>query len=119
MPSMHVGWALLIAFNARGTWARLGFSLFALVTCLATVGSGEHYAIDAVVALPFAVAVQVLYRACRRQKPRSRREDSGSGRKIERSGPVSSDCLLPIAYCLPADDGPSANISCCRRAMAL
>jgi hypothetical protein len=102
MPSMHVGWALLIALNARGKWARLGFLLFALVTCLATVGSGEHYAIDAVVAVPFAVAVQALYRVCRRQKPRSkkqevrsRKEATGSGRKIERSGPVSSYCLLP------------------------
>ena len=75
MPSMHVGWALLIAFNARGTWTRLGFSLFALVTCLATVGSGEHYTIDAVVAVPFAVAVQVLYRVCRRQKPRSKKQE--------------------------------------------
>ncbi len=68
MPSLHVTWALLIWFNckplprlARG----LAFALV-LVTIFDTLGTGEHYFIDLVVAFPFAVAVQAL---CTRSLP--------------------------------------------------
>jgi hypothetical protein len=68
MPSLHVTWALLIWFNCKplGRLAR-ALSLALLVTTLFdTLGTGEHYFIDLVVAFPFAVAIQAL---CTRSLP--------------------------------------------------
>ena len=62
MPSLHVTWALLIWFNCK-PFSRLVRRLalaFVLITLFDTLGTGEHYLIDLVVAFPFAVAVQAL-----------------------------------------------------------
>jgi PAP2 superfamily len=62
MPSLHMTWALLIWLNCKpfSRFARaLAFALV-LTTVLDTLGTGEHYLVDLVVALPFAVAVQAL-----------------------------------------------------------
>ena len=62
MPSLHVTWALLIWFNCK-PFSRLARALafaFVLTTVFDTMGTGEHYFIDLVVAFPFAVAVQAL-----------------------------------------------------------
>ncbi len=62
MPSLHVTWALLIWLNCKPL-SRLTRSLafaFLLTTILDTLGTGEHYLIDLVVAFPFAVAMQAL-----------------------------------------------------------
>ena len=58
MPSLHMAWAMALWFGARelSPLARSGFALVALGTALATLGLGEHYLIDLVVALPFALA---------------------------------------------------------------
>jgi hypothetical protein len=62
MPSLHMAWALLIWFNCK-SFSRpvraLAF-LLVLTTIFDTLGTGEHYFIDLVVAFPFAVAVQAL-----------------------------------------------------------
>jgi hypothetical protein len=60
MPSVHFACALLIWWNAAGLargwrWLAAGF---VAMTFLATLGFGEHYFVDLVVALPFAVAMQ-------------------------------------------------------------
>jgi hypothetical protein len=63
MPSLHMAWALLLWFNCR-TFSRAarGFALaYVVLTFLATLGTGEHYFIDLVVALPFSIAVQALW----------------------------------------------------------
>jgi hypothetical protein len=68
MPSLHVTWALLIWFNCR-PFSRVARALaLALVvaTLCDTLGTGEHYFIDLVVALPFAIFVQAL---CSRSLP--------------------------------------------------
>lgn len=59
MPSLHVTWALLIAFASieLATLVRAFGALYALATVVATLGLREHYLIDLVVAVPFAVAV--------------------------------------------------------------
>jgi hypothetical protein len=60
MPSVHFACALLIWWNAAGLargWRWLA-AAFVAITLLATLGFGEHYLVDLVVALPFAVAVQ-------------------------------------------------------------
>ena len=60
MPSMHLSWALLIALNARATCLRVFLWIFAALTALATIVTGEHYLIDLIAAVPYTLAVQWL-----------------------------------------------------------
>jgi hypothetical protein len=59
MPSLHLACALLVWWNSRpwGNWGRVLAGAFLLLTTFATLGLGEHYLIDLVVAVPFSVAV--------------------------------------------------------------
>jgi hypothetical protein len=60
MPSLHVAWVILLCWNSRGLprWLRSAMLAFALLTIIATLGSGQHYLMDLVVSVPFALAVQ-------------------------------------------------------------
>jgi hypothetical protein len=62
MPSLHVGWALLLCWNSRRfpVVLRAALLVFLAVTVFATLGSGQHYLVDLVVSLPFALTVQAL-----------------------------------------------------------
>ncbi len=62
MPSMHMTWALLLWWYAReiGKLAGRTAGLFGVLTALATLGLGEHYFIDLVVAAPMLMAVAGL-----------------------------------------------------------
>ncbi len=62
MPSLHMAWVLLIWFNCKefSRWVRVLAFTFVLITILDTLGTGEHYLVDLVVAFPFAVAIQAL-----------------------------------------------------------
>lgn len=62
MPSLHMGWVLLAWWYSRGlsTWERSIAMIFVIFTAFATMGTGEHYSIDLVVAFPFAVFLQGL-----------------------------------------------------------
>ena len=67
MPSMHVGWALLMWLNAcliGNRWLRAAFALLLGLNVLATLGLGHHYLIDLVVTVPFCLAFQA---ACLRR----------------------------------------------------
>lgn len=67
MPSLHMAWALLLWFSCR-PFSRLAreFALaYVVLTVMATLGTGEHYLADLVVALPFSVAVQALWASAR------------------------------------------------------
>jgi hypothetical protein len=62
IPSLHMAWVLLIWWNSKrlSRWIR-GIALaFVIFTVLATLGTGEHYFVDLVVAFPFALMVQAL-----------------------------------------------------------
>lgn len=63
IPSLHLAWVLLAWWYCRGlSWWSKGVVLaFAFFTVLATLGSGEHYLIDLVVAVPFCLMVQGLF----------------------------------------------------------
>jgi hypothetical protein len=66
MPSLHVGWAALVAWTlwrqARGGWRWLGVGHLA-VTTLVVVGSANHWWLDGVVAVALlAVVVAVVER---------------------------------------------------------
>lgn len=59
MPSLHMAGAILIWWNARH-W-KYGSALalaFMLLTAPATLGIGEHYCLDLIVAFPYALAIQ-------------------------------------------------------------
>jgi hypothetical protein len=62
MPSLHMTWALLVWINCRrfAAWIRKLALLFVFITIFDTLGTGEHYLIDLVVAIPFAIAIQSL-----------------------------------------------------------
>lgn len=71
MPSLHMAWALLIFWNARQSplWMKVVSWYFLAFTILATMGSGEHYAVDLAVAVPFALAVQA---GCEKSRSKAR-----------------------------------------------
>lgn len=62
IPSLHMAWVLLIWWNSKGLprWVRAIALAFVWFTVLATLGTGEHYVIDLVVAFPFSLMVQAL-----------------------------------------------------------
>jgi len=62
IPSLHMTWVLLVWWNSRGLprWVRSIALLFVVLTAMATLGTGEHYFIDLVVAFPFSLMVQAL-----------------------------------------------------------
>ena len=62
IPSLHMTWVLLVWWNSRGLprWVRAVALVFLVLTAMATVGTGEHYFVDLVVAFPFSLMVQSL-----------------------------------------------------------
>jgi len=59
-PSLHACWAILIFLALRDSplWHRILGASFLLVTVIATLGFGEHYAVDWVAALPLVLLVR-------------------------------------------------------------
>jgi len=62
IPSLHMAWALLSWWYSRGlSRVERGIvSAFVVFTVLATLGTGEHYFVDLVVAFPFALLMESL-----------------------------------------------------------
>jgi hypothetical protein len=61
IPSLHVAWCLLVVYNSwwYRSWALRTYALISLaLTAAATLGLGEHYLIDLIVAAPLSVAIQ-------------------------------------------------------------
>ena len=63
MPSLHIASVVLAYWQARpyGRWARIAAAVFLVGTLLATLGEGEHYLVDLVVAMPLSLTA---YAAC-------------------------------------------------------
>src|ERR1700733_14532691 len=63
IPSLHMAWVLLAWWYSRGlSKPERGIALFYLVSvALATLGTGDHYFIDLVVAVPFALFMESLF----------------------------------------------------------
>ncbi len=64
MPSLHVGWALLVYWicrdmlrTSRLRWLALAYLV---LTALATLAGGEHYLVDLIAAFPFSLAIWAL-----------------------------------------------------------
>jgi hypothetical protein len=62
IPSLHMGWTLMSWWYSRGlsVYERAIAMLFVLFTIVATMGTGEHYFIDLVVAFPFVLFLQAM-----------------------------------------------------------
>jgi len=65
MPSLHVGWALLVCWICtdmcrRSRWRWLAL-VYLILTMLATLAGGEHYLVDLVGAFPFSLALWALF----------------------------------------------------------
>jgi PAP2 superfamily protein len=64
MPSLHTAWALLLWFNSRsfGAGWRWALRVFVAFTLWAVMGLDDtHWFLDVVVAVPFAVAIQLAF----------------------------------------------------------
>jgi PAP2 superfamily len=62
MPSLHIAWTLLAWWYSKGlSWIER-FVTFAFLglTALATLGTGEHWFVDLIVAFPFALMIQAI-----------------------------------------------------------
>jgi hypothetical protein len=62
MPSLHVAWVVLLYWNSRKfpIVLRAAAVLYLVLTVMATLGTGQHYLVDLVVSLPFALTVESL-----------------------------------------------------------
>src|SRR5271170_7870737 len=62
IPSLHMGWTLMAWWYSRclSVWERSIAFAFVAFTVVATMGTGEHYFIDLVVAFPFVLFLQAL-----------------------------------------------------------
>jgi hypothetical protein len=60
IPSLHLAWTLLAWWYSKGlSWFERSIALiFLALTACATLGTGEHWFIDLVVAFPFALMIQ-------------------------------------------------------------
>ncbi len=81
MPSLHVGWALLLFWNMRRNvwWIRIGTGVYLALTAATTLGSGEHYLADLMVAPAVALINQA---ACTGTRLRDRWLAIGTGGAI-------------------------------------
>ncbi len=68
LPSCHLAAALLVLWNLRGArrYVRAMAGGYLACVVVTTLGFGEHYLIDLVVAVPYALAIQA---ACTRVVP--------------------------------------------------
>ena len=62
MPSMHLTWALLLWVNSK-SWMKWLTGIYAALTAIATLATGEHYALDLLMALPFVWVISMLVRS--------------------------------------------------------
>jgi hypothetical protein len=62
MPSLHLTWTILAWWFAPRSpaWVRPTLAVFVATTTVATLGLGQHFLIDLLVAVPFVVAVIAL-----------------------------------------------------------
>src|SRR5262249_40859049 len=65
MPSLHASWAISMAFHGYrlGPILRVGSLIWVVFTLLATLGLGEHYLLDLIVAAPFVVPLDCIARS--------------------------------------------------------
>lgn len=81
IPSLHMAWAMLLYWNTKGLsrgW-RMFLAIYAGMTAISTLGTGEHYFVDLVAGVPFALAVQAVVSPDRRVEWARRGVAAGAG----------------------------------------
>jgi len=65
IPSLHAAWVFLAYWYARklSIVERIGAAIFVFFTLCSTLGTGEHYFVDLVVAVPFTVMILSIAQA--------------------------------------------------------
>ncbi|MFJ2260232.1 phosphatase PAP2 family protein [Streptomyces sp. NPDC087844] len=109
MPSLHFGWALMVAIGliaaTRSRWRWL-WLLHPLLTLLVVVGTANHYWLDAIVAAALlGIALAVV------RRPRRARTATGPGRKAEDTGNAgdagdAGDAGNPVPHASGGQDAP-------------
>ncbi|WP_371675298.1 phosphatase PAP2 family protein [Streptomyces sp. NBC_01276] len=108
MPSLHFGWALMLAIGmiaaTRSRWRAL-WLLHPLVTLLVVVGTANHYWLDAIVATVLLGATLLLV-----PRPTAGRggAETGAGAPVSATAPVPASAAVPAAPAAPA--GVSASV---------
>jgi hypothetical protein len=64
MPSMHLGWALIVFIHSRKAppWLRWGGTVWLVGTVIATLGFGYHYGVDLVAGAVLCLTVEAALR---------------------------------------------------------
>jgi hypothetical protein len=62
IPSLHMAWVILLFWNTKGLAKKLRIfmAVYLVLTAVATLGMGEHYFVDLVAGVPFALFVQAV-----------------------------------------------------------
>jgi hypothetical protein len=62
IPSLHMAWVMLLFWSTKGfsRALRIFMAVYVGLTAVATMGIGEHYFVDLVAGLPFALFVQAV-----------------------------------------------------------
>jgi hypothetical protein len=62
MPSLHFAWALIALWHSRllDVATYVATLILVVLTFVATLGTGEHFLVDLIVAVPFAVTIQAI-----------------------------------------------------------
>lgn len=71
MPSLHLTWAILPVFFVRGR-ARMVGLLFAALTGIAILATGEHYILDGLAAIVYCFATVAVVQRAQRSRPTER-----------------------------------------------
>ena len=69
MPSIHVGWAVLVGYyvwRVSPSWWRIIGPLHAVITCVVVVATGNHWWLDGIVAVAILVGSAWLVIGARR-----------------------------------------------------
>jgi hypothetical protein len=81
IPSLHMAWVVLLYWNAKklSKTLRIFLAAYTVLTVLSTMGTGEHYFVDLVAALPFALFAQCVVSPGAKAVPTRRAAAAASG----------------------------------------
>jgi hypothetical protein len=114
MPSLHVGWALIIAIGlirtSRGRW-RFAWLLYPACTFAVVVGTANHYWLDGLVAIVIvAIVVQVPLVRGRHSPAAAAQIPSQRGRGDQPAAGVPAARLSPDPLSPSPDASPRADL---------
>ena len=113
MPSLHVGWDLLVGLAilaaATATWLRVVGALMPVLMVLATIATANHYLLDAIAGIVFALAgLWIALVVEKHRKPM----DSTPGRDRHAAAPPPEQAAPPARPAPPAGALPRPREAC-------